>query len=366
MKRIDDDYLPCNEYMVNGEKSQEGYVLFHNTKNNLYYFAVQDISGRLLFKSEGYPSPEIRETGMKSVQANFPILSNYEIIERDKKFMTILYAENHKEIARSCTFENRNEFDKAFPKLKPKVPYFTPAWLWLAMPILLFGAYLLGKKLGENIYVSNHYEQIDKYSLFERKFPKTVLYFENNTPTQNDIFTNTCYSELNTKYLDKECYYLYVNNKNRKGFKDFLAKVQYGNIALNENLTELGNFLKFNKLDSVQFSINTFANPKGETDLVHLNKRRIDLVRCSIEKVVPTKLAGKIIIKEEKILVKNSSNSPNLAINCIYDLQECSQRKVEIAGIKLYHKTLEKENPILAKSDTTKTKNKIFSFIGIL
>ncbi len=354
MNRIENDYLPCKEYLVNGEITPEGYVLFQNLKNKLYYFALKDSKGDLLFKSEGYPTNEARMLGINSVKKNLKKKENYEIIEKNKKYMTVLFANNNQEIARSCWFDNKKEFEKSFPNLKHPT-LFPPILMWIALPLLALISFLLGKLFSDEILINNQFEKKDIISKIEASFRPIDLYFEKNTP-QDSIFKRTLYSDLNSQYLKKECDYLYYNKENREKCKDFFAKIRYGNLKFNEQISNLANNLKFNKIDSIQFLVNKPIIQIGlEKDIEDLNRKRIELLSNSIKNILSTNEVGKIIIK---VVSNDNHNTLNVSqlINStksVYSVEELNKEKLEIAGIKIFKKNIIHESPSLVKSDTT-------------
>ena len=143
MTRHEDDYLPCEDYLNQGEANNEGFVLFQNQKTTLYYFTVQNIKGKILFRSEGYPNHEVRQVGISSVMKNRLNPDNYAIIEKNNEFYVALFAlENKKEIARSCVFKNRQEISTLYPNIFPNnflKKYIIGAVLFMAgllLPIL--------------------------------------------------------------------------------------------------------------------------------------------------------------------------------------------------------------------------------------
>ncbi len=99
-----DDYLHCDDYKGHADANDDGFVKFKSAKSGLNYFAMNDKSGDLVFRSEGYPNEAVRDNGIASVIKNRDIRERYKVIEVEGQHFVALFAGNHKEIARSCPF----------------------------------------------------------------------------------------------------------------------------------------------------------------------------------------------------------------------------------------------------------------------
>lgn len=102
--RVDDDYLACKEYEGHSDPV-DGMVKFTHTNGN-HYFAWYDDNGKLLMRSEGYPSTAARDNGVASVIKNRDIEERYSIMEKLGRYFVLLKAGNHQEIARSCPYDS--------------------------------------------------------------------------------------------------------------------------------------------------------------------------------------------------------------------------------------------------------------------
>ncbi|MEN9609504.1 MAG: hypothetical protein RLZZ628_318 [Bacteroidota bacterium] len=105
-----EDYLPSVAYEGKPAHAEKGFVAFQDEKTQLYFFALTDADGKILLKSEGYPQITSRENGIQSVIKNRANKDFYSIKRlEDGKFYLSLRAGNHREIARSASFETDNE-----------------------------------------------------------------------------------------------------------------------------------------------------------------------------------------------------------------------------------------------------------------
>jgi outer membrane protein OmpA-like peptidoglycan-associated protein/uncharacterized protein YegP (UPF0339 family) len=105
-----EDYLPSVAYEGKPAHAEKGFVAFQDEKTQLYFFALTDADGKILLKSEGYPQITSRENGIQSVIKNRANKDFYSIKRSDDgKFYLSLRAGNHREIARSSSFETDNE-----------------------------------------------------------------------------------------------------------------------------------------------------------------------------------------------------------------------------------------------------------------
>lgn len=110
-----DSYLPCESYAGHSESPAEDFRIFQNPENKEHYFTMLSKSGKVVFRSEGYPTTAARDNGVASVQKNRELRERYTVIEDDGKFYLILKAGNHQEIARSCPFNSQDEIFGLYP-----------------------------------------------------------------------------------------------------------------------------------------------------------------------------------------------------------------------------------------------------------
>jgi uncharacterized protein YegP (UPF0339 family) len=105
-----EDYLPSAAYEGKPAHTEKGFVAFQDEKTRLYFFALTDADGKVLLKSEGYPQITSRENGIQSVIKNRANKDFYSIKQsNDGKYYLSLRAGNHREIARSGSFDTDNE-----------------------------------------------------------------------------------------------------------------------------------------------------------------------------------------------------------------------------------------------------------------
>jgi uncharacterized protein YegP (UPF0339 family)/outer membrane protein OmpA-like peptidoglycan-associated protein len=110
-----DSYLACESYAGHSESPAEDFRIFQNSDNNEHYFTMLSKSGKVVFRSEGYPTVAARNNGLASVQKNRELRERYSIIEDDGKTYLILKAGNHQEIARSCPFASQDDVFALYP-----------------------------------------------------------------------------------------------------------------------------------------------------------------------------------------------------------------------------------------------------------
>lgn len=104
--RNEDEYLDCEAYLGHTEIPAEGFRTFE--ENGQYYFVMLDSAGKVLLRSEGYPTVGARDNGLASVQKNREIKERYSVVEDGGEYFVVLKAGNHKEIARSCAFQSES------------------------------------------------------------------------------------------------------------------------------------------------------------------------------------------------------------------------------------------------------------------
>lgn len=109
-----DNYLPCDAYAGHSDAPTDDFRIFKNEDDAKFYFTMVSPKGVILLRSEGYPAMAARDNGMASVVKNRVLKERYKIIEDDNKFLVILKAGNHQEIARSCPFSSQKELLKTF------------------------------------------------------------------------------------------------------------------------------------------------------------------------------------------------------------------------------------------------------------
>ncbi|MDZ7899321.1 MAG: DUF1508 domain-containing protein [Arcicella sp.] len=110
-----DEYLPCESYAGHTDSPAENFRIFQNAENNEHYFTMLSKTGKVVFRSEGYPTMAARDNGLASVQKNSEIRERYSTIEEDGKHYVILKAGNHQEIARSCPYDSAEGMYGLFP-----------------------------------------------------------------------------------------------------------------------------------------------------------------------------------------------------------------------------------------------------------
>ncbi len=110
-----DSYLPCESYSGHSDSPAEDFRIFQNSENKEHYFTMLSKSGKVVFRSEGYPTTAARDNGVASVQKNRELRERYSVIEADGKHYLILKAGNHQEIARSCPFDSQDELLSLYP-----------------------------------------------------------------------------------------------------------------------------------------------------------------------------------------------------------------------------------------------------------
>ncbi len=104
----EDDYLVCKAYEGH-PREEEHSDMAKFEKDGDFLFAVYEEGGRVLLRSERYPTAAARDTGFESVVKNRMTEERYSIEEKAERFFLVLKAANHQEIARSCPFESEHQ-----------------------------------------------------------------------------------------------------------------------------------------------------------------------------------------------------------------------------------------------------------------
>jgi uncharacterized protein YegP (UPF0339 family) len=120
---IVEDYLPCEAYHGKTASSFDGFNVFQNEKDSLYYFAMVDENGKVILKSEGYTTEKARDNGIESVMRNRDIKERWLQSKDEGGHYLSLRAGNRQEIARTCHFESEGSL------LGWWMPFST-AWSW--------------------------------------------------------------------------------------------------------------------------------------------------------------------------------------------------------------------------------------------
>jgi outer membrane protein OmpA-like peptidoglycan-associated protein/uncharacterized protein YegP (UPF0339 family) len=104
-----DDYMICREYQEQADvltPDADGMIKFQHENNGEYYFAWVGKDGKVILRSEGYPTVSARDNGLKSVLNNRANKERYKVIEAHGAYFLTLRAGNHQEIGRSCGAES--------------------------------------------------------------------------------------------------------------------------------------------------------------------------------------------------------------------------------------------------------------------
>lgn len=114
--------MGCDFYQ-NQAKNVEanGFTTFFDEKTSKYYFAfINATTGKVVFRSEGYPTAAAQKTGLNSVVKNMTDEKRLSILAEGKSFFVILKAKNSVEIARSCPFSNKADAENVINELTGK------------------------------------------------------------------------------------------------------------------------------------------------------------------------------------------------------------------------------------------------------
>jgi uncharacterized protein YegP (UPF0339 family) len=110
-----DGYLPCESYAGHSDSPAEDFRIFQEGESGEHYFTMLSKTGKVVFRSEGYPTTAARDNGLASVQKNRELRERYSTVEEDGKHFVILKAGNHQEIARSCPYDSADAVYGLFP-----------------------------------------------------------------------------------------------------------------------------------------------------------------------------------------------------------------------------------------------------------
>lgn len=121
--RNQDEYMDCESYGGYSRDEDDTRFARFQSDDGMYYFAVYDEDGNVLFRSESYPNTGARDNGVSSVKRNWDIEERYKIIqdENDGKWYVSLRAGNHQEIARSCAYETEELASNLTPSGRERV-----------------------------------------------------------------------------------------------------------------------------------------------------------------------------------------------------------------------------------------------------
>lgn len=106
-----DEYLSCEQYEQHTPPNSDGFTSFQDENTKLYYFALLDLDGKVLLKSESYPTEAARNNGISSVIKNRSIESHYSLKKDEENglYYQSLRAANYREIARSCDCKSEED-----------------------------------------------------------------------------------------------------------------------------------------------------------------------------------------------------------------------------------------------------------------
>jgi uncharacterized protein YegP (UPF0339 family) len=125
---LHDDYLSCGQYENQPKHTTaKQFSVFVDVKSGKHFFALLDLAGNVLFRSEGYETEKARENGVESVTKNMPLAARYAVVNEGSQYMVSLKAANHREIARSCPFATEAEAKTFVMRLSGKKPFEAPA-----------------------------------------------------------------------------------------------------------------------------------------------------------------------------------------------------------------------------------------------
>lgn len=121
--RNQDEYMDCELYGGYERDAEDARFAKFQAEDSMYYFAVYDEDGNVMFRSESYPNTGARDNGMNSVKRNWDIEERYKLIqdENDGKWYVSLRAGNHQEIARSCGYESEDLASNLTPSGRERV-----------------------------------------------------------------------------------------------------------------------------------------------------------------------------------------------------------------------------------------------------
>jgi uncharacterized protein YegP (UPF0339 family) len=120
---INDDYMGCDFYQNQAkDANKEGFTTFFDKATAKFYFAYVNVkTGKVIFRSEGYPTAAAQKNGLNSVIKNMPNEKQFSIAAEGDQYVVILKAKNHVEIARTCPVKTKNEAETLVLELTGKV-----------------------------------------------------------------------------------------------------------------------------------------------------------------------------------------------------------------------------------------------------
>lgn len=135
-----DEYMPCEAYA--GKEVSEKYPGFSSFReeDGMYYFAMVNADGKVLLKSESYPSAAPRDNGIESVIRNRDIRERWSEKQDEGGYYLSLRAGNNMEIGRTCHYTESGAwwnwiFPVAAPVVVEKIVEAPPAPIVVEKPI---------------------------------------------------------------------------------------------------------------------------------------------------------------------------------------------------------------------------------------
>ena len=111
--------MNCDFYENQAKNAnKDGFVTFADKKTSKHYFAyINKSTGKVIFRSEGYPTAAAQKAGLTSLTKNMSNEKLYAVLEENKQFLVVLKAKNNIEIARSCPFAAKKEAEMMIAEL---------------------------------------------------------------------------------------------------------------------------------------------------------------------------------------------------------------------------------------------------------
>lgn len=127
----EDDYLICKEYEKRTDQlssKHPDFICFYHENTGKFYFAWMDSSWNVLLRSEGYPTIEARDQGIKAVIESRGHRERFKLETSHDIYFLCLTSSNNREIGRSCpkkTVEEAWELisQEKYPTKIPVVEY---------------------------------------------------------------------------------------------------------------------------------------------------------------------------------------------------------------------------------------------------
>ncbi|MEM8487088.1 MAG: DUF1508 domain-containing protein [Bacteroidota bacterium] len=128
-QRVSPEELAALYNFTRTSTGAQGFDVYQETEDQLYYFHFNDASGQPVLFGRGFPASAKRDRRIEAVIRNASIEKRYDIVEDNGSYYFTLKARNGQEIARSRSFPNRAGAEGAIAFLIGSVPGYADQYI---------------------------------------------------------------------------------------------------------------------------------------------------------------------------------------------------------------------------------------------